>query len=155
MSTALIILGLIVIVALSGYATSLLLRLRRQSHSQREAALLRKAEADAKRAGVLDDIRYIATAMVEERCEISEGVVRIVKLFEAISLSERVSPDYPTLFMHFDRIKAHPIMEARQALPKQERMKLDLARMKSEAELEEGILHDARKLMDYRPKAMH
>jgi len=154
-STAIVILGFIVIVALSSYATYLLLKLQRQKKRQQAEQAEREAIASAKRAQVLDDIRYIATAMTEDRCEISEGVVRIGRLFEILSLSERVAPEFPALFQHFELIKDHPIMEARQALPKQERMKLDLIRMKSEAALEQGISDDAKKLSAYQPKAMH
>lgn len=155
MSTAIVILGFIIIVALSSYATYLLLKLQRQKKRQQAALVEREAVANAKRAQVLDDIRYIAIAMIEDRCEISEGVVRIGRLFEILSLSERVAPEFPALFQHFELIKDHPIMEARQALPKQERMKLDLIRMKSEAALEQGISDDAKKLSAYQPKAMH
>lgn len=155
MSTAIVILGFFIIVALSSYATYLLLKLQRQKKRQQAALVEREAVANAKRAQVLDDIRYIATAMIEDRCEISEGVVRIGRLFEILSLSERVAPEFPALFQHFELIKDHPIMEARQALPKQERMKLDLIRMKSEAALEQGISDDAKKLSAYQPKAMH
>lgn len=155
MSTAIIILGFIIIVALSSYATFLILKLKQQKKRQLAEQAEREVTANAKRAQVLDDIRYIATAMIEDRCEISEGVVRIGRLFEILSLSERVAPDYPSLFKHFELIKDHPIMDARQALPKQERMKLDLIRMKSEAALEQGISDDAKKLADYQAKAMH
>lgn len=155
MSTAIVILGFFIIVALSSYATYLLLKLQRQKKRQQAALVEREAVANAKRAQVLDDIRYIATAMIEDRCEISEGVIRIGRLFEILSLSERVAPEFPALFEHFELIKDHPIMEARQALPKQERMKLDLIRMKSEAALEQGISDDAKKLSAYQPKAMH
>ncbi|WP_372931133.1 DUF2489 domain-containing protein [Shewanella putrefaciens] len=155
MSTALIVLGFIIIVALSSYATFLLLKLKRQKQRQQVAHAEREVVANAKRAQILGDIRYIATAMIEDRCEISEGVVRIGRLFEILSLSERVAPEFPSLFQHFELIKGHPIMEARQALPKQERMKLDLIRMKSEAELAEGINDDAKKLSDYQLKATH
>lgn len=155
MSTALIVLGFIIIVALSSYATLLLLKLKQQKQRQQVAHAEREVAANAKRAQILGDIRYIATAMIEDRCEISEGVVRIGRLFEILSLSERVAPEFPSLFQHFELIKGHPIMEARQALPKQERMKLDLIRMKSEAELAEGINDDAKKLSDYQLKATH
>lgn len=155
MSTALIVLGFIIIAALSSYATFLLLKLKRQKQRQQVAHAEREVAANAKRAQILGDIRYIATAMIEDRCEISEGVVRIGRLFEILSLSERVAPEFPSLFQHFELIKGHPIMEARQALPKQERMKLDLIRMKSEAELAEGINDDAKKLSDYQLKATH
>lgn len=155
MSTTIIILGFFIIVVLSSYATYLLLKLQRQKQRQQAEQAGRKAIAGAKRAQVLNDIRYIATAMIEDRCEISEGVVRIGRLFEMLSLSERVAPEFPSLFQHFELIKDHPIMEARQALPKQERMKLDLIRMKLEAALEQGISDDAKKLSAYQPKAMH
>ncbi|MGL5360265.1 MAG: DUF2489 domain-containing protein, partial [Shewanella sp.] len=94
-------------------------------------------------------------AMLEDRCEMSEGVVRIGRLFEMISLSERVAPEFPALFTHFELIKAHPIMEARQALPKQERMRLDFVRLKSEAELAQGINAEVIKLAQYQPTPTH
>ena len=155
MQIALFAAGLLIIVALATYATQLLLKLRKQTQEREIAQQARQATADAKRESVLTDIRYIAAAMIEDRCEISEGTFRIAKLFDTLSLSERVAADYPNLFTHFKRIKDHPIMEARKALPKQERMKLDLARMKSESELEAGILEDARKLANFQLKASH
>ncbi|MGL6122928.1 MAG: DUF2489 domain-containing protein [Shewanella sp.] len=155
MSTPIIILGLIIIVALSSYAIFLILKLKQQKKRQQAEQAEREATANAKRTQVLDDIRYIATAMIEDRCELSEGVVRIGRLFDILSLSERVTPEYPSLFQHFELIRNHPIMDARHALPKQERMRLDLIRMKSEAALEQGITNDAKKLSDYPPKSVH
>ncbi|WP_394497673.1 DUF2489 domain-containing protein [Shewanella sp. ENK2] len=108
-----------------------------------QAATFKRCQT--KKLKVLDDIKYIASAMLEERCEPSEGVMRIAKLFEALSMSEQMAVEFPSIFEHYDCIKAHPIKEERKALAKQQRMKLDLARMKSEAKLEQGILDDAKK----------
>ncbi|BCV64684.1 DUF2489 domain-containing protein [Shewanella carassii] len=155
MQFILISLAMLIIIGLSAYATVLLLRLRRQTQAREQTMAEQKAAMEAKQASLLADIRYIAAAMTEERCELSEGVVRIVKLFDLLSLTERVSGDYPDVFMHFERIKDHPILEARAKLPKQERMRLDLARMKSEAELEQGILADAKKLSEFQLKPTH
>ncbi|QSX37370.1 DUF2489 domain-containing protein [Shewanella sedimentimangrovi] len=150
MLTTLTILGAAIILGLAGYATLLLLKVRKQQQQQVEEAKARKEQADTRRESVLGDIRYIALAMTEDRCEISEGVVRIARLFDVLSLTDRVSPDYPALFSHFERIKDHPIMDARQALPKQERMRLDFERMKSEAEFEQAILDEAKRLSDFK-----
>lgn len=155
MSTAFIILGGIILVGLSAYATYLLLQLKQQRQRQQAELAEREAKANAKRAQVLGDIRYIATAMLEDRCEMSEGVLRIGRLFEMLSLSERVAPEFPMLFKHFELIKAHPIMGARQALPKQQRMKLDYVRMKSEAELAHGINDEMKKLAHYQLRPTH
>lgn len=146
MQVALIIGAVFTIVGLAAYATKLILQLRQQNQKQ-QAIEAQKAEAmKVKQASVLDDIRYISKAMIEERCELSEGVVRIAKLFESISLLELVEPRYPQLFAHFACIASHPIMEQRKALSKQQRMKLDLERMKSEATYESGVLEEVSKI---------
>lgn len=154
MNIALITLAFLIVVTLTAYATILLLRLRKQSTQRLLQQEKLAAATQAKIDDLSDNIRYIATAMIEERCEVSEGVVRIAKLFEILSMTERVSPEYPSLFKHFDRIKVHPIKEARKTLSKKERMKLDYERMRSESELENEILNDAKKLMNFSPSAL-
>ncbi|MGB0894398.1 MAG: DUF2489 domain-containing protein [Parashewanella sp.] len=139
MHLGLIITGLVIVFALASYAASLLLKLRKQNQQQAQAREKQLADAKQKKESILTDIRYIATAMLEDRCELSEGVVRIARLFEVLSLVELVQPKYPNLFKHFEVIKDHPIMEQRKALDKKQRMQLDLARMKSEAALEADI----------------
>lgn len=154
MNTVLIVIAIIIVVALSAYATQLLLKLKRQTDKNNQILAERQAAAEARKQQILTDIRYIAQAMLEDRCELSEGVMRIGKLFDALSMSERVNSEFPNLFTHYSIIHDHPIKEERKALPKQERMKLDFARMKSEAELNDVILAEAKVLSDYQgPKA--
>ncbi|MCT7941977.1 MULTISPECIES: DUF2489 domain-containing protein [Shewanella] len=155
MSTALIIIAIIVIIALSAYATTLLLKLKRQTANNQRILEERQAVANEHRQKVLTDIRYIAAAMLEDRCELSEGVVRIGKLFDALSMTEQVTPLFPQLFAHYQLIESHPIMEARKALPKQQRMKLDFARMRSEADLGDAILEEAKKIAEFEHAPTH
>ena len=143
------IIAFVIVVGLSAYATFLLLKLRKQSQAKAKAKQEYQQQMKAKQESVVEDIRYIAAAMLEERCELSEGVVRIARLFEVAMLTERVSSHYPNLYAHFDCIREHPIMEQRKALEKQERMKLDLVRMKSEAALEAPILKEAKQLQHF------
>ena len=155
MSTALIIIAIIVIIALSAYATTLLLKLKRQTANNQRILEERQAVANEHRQKVLTDIRYIAAAMLEDRCELSEGVVRIGKLFDALSMTEQVTPLFPQLFVHYQLIESHPIMEARKALPKQQRMKLDFARMRSEADLGDAILEEAKIIAEFEQAPTH
>ncbi|ABZ78765.1 conserved hypothetical protein [Shewanella halifaxensis HAW-EB4] len=155
MTTAFIVLGVIIIAALSAYATYLLIQVRKQKllklkHKQEQADA-----AKAKANELLDNIRYIANAMVEERCELSEGVMRIVKLSQLVGISELVANHYPATFEHFEVIKEHPIKDQRKALEKQERMKLDFARMRSESELEAKILEEAKRLSELKLGPLH
>ncbi|WP_299809619.1 DUF2489 domain-containing protein [uncultured Shewanella sp.] len=155
MTTAFILLAIIIVVALAAYAGYLLIKVRKQEQLQ---AKLKQEQADAAKAKaneLLDNIRYIATAMLEERCELSEGVMRIVKLSQLVGLSELIASQYPATFQHFEVIKAHPIKEQRKALEKQQRMKLDFARMRSESELEVKILEEAKRLSELNSESLH
>ncbi|RYV03928.1 DUF2489 domain-containing protein [Shewanella sp. OPT22] len=150
MVTALFIVGFIIIVSLTAYATKLMLQLRKQTRAKEQLKQQKHEQAKAKKESILEDVRYIAAAMLEERCELSEGVVRIARLFEVISLTEQVNVRYPMLYQHFEVIREHPIMEHRKALPKRERMQLDMQRMKSEAALEAEILKEAESLQHFK-----
>lgn len=141
-----IVLALIIIVSLASYAAFLILKLKKQRQQIMAAKQQKIAQGQAKKAQVLSDIRYIAQAMLDDRCELSEGVMRIVKLFELLSMADISATKYPLFYQHFAVIENHPICEERQALPKQQRMKLDLTRMNSEAELQQGILAEAQEL---------
>ena len=155
MTTALLISGFIIVTALASYATYLILKLRKQTADK----LAKQAELDASHKAKfdehLDSIRYIAAAMLDDRCELSEGVMRIAKLFGILSMSEQVTNDYPALFKHFAIIESHPIMAERKLLEKRARMKLDYARMRSEAELEPEILEEAKRLTLFTPSPLH
>ncbi|WP_394129166.1 DUF2489 domain-containing protein [Shewanella maritima] len=149
MSPAVIAIAVIIVIVLATYAAHLLIKLKKQNLTQQLAAVERERLAQEKREAVLTDIRYIANAMLEERCELSEGVMRIGKLFAALSLTEQVQPQYPNLFEHYELIADHPIKEARKALAKQQRMKLDLQRMKSETKLEQGIMDEIKLISEF------
>ena len=155
MTTALIVIGFIIITALAVYATALLLKLRKQSIQKKKHQQELKDINQARLDEHLNSIRYIATAMLEDRCELSEGVMRIAKLFSILSMSEQVEAQYPAIFKHFSVIQDHPIMAQRKKLEKQQRMKLDFARMRSEAELEADILEEAKQLTSFTPSPLH
>ncbi len=150
MTTLIIICGAIIILGLAAYASHLLIKLREQTKQQQAILAAQQIAQQERENELLGNIYYIAAAMVEERCELSEGVMRIGKLFELLGKAEEVSPNYPAVFEHFSVIKTHPIMEQRKALEKQQRMKLDLARMKSESSLKTSINQEVKQILkDY------
>lgn len=148
MTNSLLLIGSLVIIALATYAGFLLMKLRQQTQAQQAKLAEQQQAALQREQAITTDIHYIATAMLEERCELSEGVMRIGKLFAIANLAEQATADYPALFEHFALIESHPIMEARKALPKKQRMQLDLARMKSESALEARILQEAKQIAE-------
>ncbi|WP_298774937.1 DUF2489 domain-containing protein [uncultured Shewanella sp.] len=149
MYTIFIILGLLIITALSAYAIYLLLKVKQQKQQAIQAKKEQEKTVKERLDKLLDNIRYIAQAMLEDRCEVSEGVIRIAKLFDILGLTDQVIADYPSLFEHYKVIKEHPIKEQRKSLHKQQRMQLDYLRMRSESKLTVAILDEAKRLSQY------
>ena len=133
--------GLIVILALGFYAGKLLYQLKTQTERQNSA---RQTRID----NITESIRTIALAMEQQQCNLSEGVIRICNLLDALPLTPQ--PDYPaeypalhTLHMKIQHFDTH---EARNALSKTERRKQDKEREQLESEHESLILTEVEQL---------
>ena len=139
--TLLILCALSIICGLSFYAGRLLFKL---SEQQKKATSVRNARIHS----IIDSIQLIAKAMEQQQCNLSEGSIRIVKLLEALPVSN--PPDYgehyPVLFKLFEHVADLPTHEARKALSRKERDAQDEAREELEAQLEADILKEVSKL---------
>ena len=139
-------LAALVIVPLAAYAGYLLYQLNLQKkrlqaeEKQQQQARLRH---DKK---VLSSVLIIVRAMQEEQCDLSEGCWRLSVLLQSLKASTGLEQDFPAIFELYEKIKHMPILEERKKLAKQQRMKLDLERMKIEAELK-GAIADNLKLL--------
>lgn len=135
----LIALGVILITGLAFYAGQLLWQVKQQNMVQQE-------QKDKRLNYLTDSIRYIAKAMKEEQCEISEGVLRIWVLLDHYNSEQDAPKDYPALYPGFaalyDVIKDMPTHEARKKQGKQERFKMDVQRWDAEKEHGEQISAD-------------
>ncbi|MCU4675865.1 DUF2489 domain-containing protein [Catenovulum sp. 2E275] len=134
----LIALGGLILAGLAFYAGKLLFQLKAQTQAV-EAA---KQKRDNK---IIESIQTIAQAVEQEQCEVSEGALRLAVLFD--HLSDSTTADYPKRYpaVHQlnEKIKHLDVLEARKALPKQERMKQDVIRLKAEAEHKEAVMTEA------------
>ena len=83
------------------------------------------------------------------KSDIAEGCWRLSVLLDSLKLSEDLNVQFPAVFKLYEAIKHMPILSARKKLDKQSRMKLDLERMKIEAELAEDIRRDISLLHQY------
>ncbi|MBY5993385.1 DUF2489 domain-containing protein [Ferrimonas balearica] len=123
-------LGALIVVALAAYAASLLWQLRQVK--QRQAAAVAQRRSD-----LLEQIQLVAKACQQQQCEPSEGALRLVNLLRALpdADQEQLRQRYPVLHELYDNIAHHPILEARKALKRNERMKLDMERAHWESRL--------------------
>lgn len=135
--------ALLIIVGLGFYAGKLLFMLKQQKERQ-------EAARQSRIATITDSIIVIAKAM-EQQCDLSEGVIRIVNLLNALPLN--TPPDFKAQYPHvhalFTEVSGFAILEARQQLPKSERRKQDIAREQIESEYESKVLDELPPLKIY------
>jgi hypothetical protein len=138
---ALILVGAVIIIALGVYAGRLLFLVKAQD--------LKKQTVRNKRiASMQSSIQTIAFAMQQQQCDLSEGVIRICRLLESLSLDPLpdYNKQYPATHALFELVKDYPTHEQRSALSKQERRQQDKQRHEFESELESKILKETEAL---------
>ncbi|UAA37716.1 DUF2489 domain-containing protein [Paraneptunicella aestuarii] len=124
-----IAIALIIIAGLSWYAASLLLQLKKQNENQR-------AQRTERNLNIAESIEGIVLAMEQGQCDYSEGVIRLCVLLDHFAPEKPVDfqQTYPQMHLFYSQIKDMATHSKRAALPKNERMKQDVERLKYEAE---------------------
>jgi hypothetical protein len=139
-----ITLGVVVLVALSYYAGTLLWRVKQQEKAVEE-------EQTKRLNYITDSICHIAKAMKAEQCEPSEGVLRIWVLLEHYNKAQAEPKDYVELYSGYSalysEIKDMPTHDARKKFSKKDILKLDLQRMEAEQKYAEQIVLDTSQLI--------
>lgn len=141
--------AVILIIALAFYAGKLLIQLKQQTAKIKQTEHDKKLALAKHDSKILSSVVIIAHAMKEDQCDIAEGCWRLSVLLDSLKLSEGMSKEFPAIFELYDAIKHMPILEERKKLDKQERMKLDLERMKAESHLATKIKADVGLLHQY------
>lgn len=135
--TFLLIAAVIIIAGMVGYAAYLLLALQKQ-----KKALLQARRNRIHR--IKESLEIIAKAMLNGDCNLSEGVLRLKKLLEPVGMSLK---HYSAMWRLYETVEDMPTHEARRELKKNERMRLDLQRESTEAELESKIKSELNRLL--------
>lgn len=146
-SIALIVFGALTILALGVYAGRLLFLVNAQNTKQ-------QAVRNKRIASMQSSIQTIAFAMQQQQCDLSEGVIRICRLLEALPLAPLpdYNKQYPATHALFELVKDYPTHEVRSALSKQERRQQDKQRHEFESELESKILKETETLRVFAPQ---
>jgi hypothetical protein len=139
----------VIIGVLAAIATKLLRQLKQQTLEQEQKKAAQQLALQQHDKKIISSVIIIVRAMKEEQCDIAEGCWRLSVLLDSLKLSEDLNVQFPAVFKLYEAIKHMPILSARKKLDKQSRMKLDLERMKIEAELAEDIRRDISLLHQY------
>ncbi|WP_122033376.1 DUF2489 domain-containing protein [Aliivibrio sp. EL58] len=145
--TLLALLGGAIILALAGYAGSLLMKLKKQKELQEQH---RKLAIQKRNANIFENVVLLCQAGMQEQCDHSELAIRLYSIMDYLQEDDRidVEQDYPALSELFHVVKDMPRGDARQELAKQDRMKDNLVRTKAEARLQDMIKIEIQQLHD-------
>ncbi|OOF68735.1 hypothetical protein BKG89_07580 [Rodentibacter caecimuris] len=137
--TALALIASAIIIPLGIYAVKLLNKV----NTQRNIAL----SARQKRLeNIKESLDIIANAMLKGDCNHSEGVIRLAMLLAPLGTD---LSQYSEMAKLYQTVKEMPTHEARRTLTKKERMRLDLERESTEAELESEIIAELPHFIEY------
>ncbi|MDP8162142.1 DUF2489 domain-containing protein [Pasteurella skyensis] len=132
------VLALLIILALSIYALSLLLKLHKQTKFIQNAKKERYLN-------ITNSIDIIARSMLAEQCNLSEGVRRLKPLLDVLGHPKLAT--FPAMWALFKVVEDMPILEERNNMPRNQRIKLDLKREAAEIEHQENIKLELRQLL--------
>ncbi len=144
-------LGLAIIAGLGAYAFTLWKEVRRRE-------IARQEEEQRARDNCLENLEMVASALLQEQVDVTEGCWRCKVLLEILepSLLERDA------FRPFGEVHARTrhlhTHEARRALSPKERFKEDKERLAVEEEMREAVLEAARAALVFRrdwPASLH
>jgi maltodextrin utilization protein YvdJ len=145
----LIVLAVIIIAALSTYAVYLTRKVKaveqRQAEEEAEAALnLRNKQLE-----LVSDIRFIARSVLEAQCEITEGVLRLHYLIQALDPDTWHQDELATVRQHYGATSAMPILDAYKQLSKKEQFQLDKQRLTLEDQHKNAIERELKWLVTH------
>lgn len=142
--------AIVIVVALSAVAAYYLIQLKRVKKAQAKQIQINKEAWQKHRDELAGDLRFIANAMLQGQCEITEGCLRLKVLMDRLDDELQHKPEFKTIQAHFAQTINMPTHEAYKALSKQEQFKLDKTRYNLEAQNKEQILIEVKTLAEYK-----
>ncbi len=142
--------AVLIILALAGYAWHLTRRVNEVQQQQQQEQAQAELKLRQRQLELLQDIRFIARAVLEEQCDITEGVLRIQYLMSALDPDAWQLDELVTLRQHHAATAGMPILDAYKALPKKDQFRLDQERWALEERHKEAVQRELRWLISYR-----
>ena len=150
--TLLAILIVLVLAVVAGIMWHKVYLYRQNARKQKSLQLEQRRK---QRAEIIESITVISRTLLAGEMNESEGAIRLKVLLDNLYLSEEERRRFPTVETMYEQVKDFDTHEARQQLPKKERMKQDLARNKIEVQYKDQLLADAKALLEYEFPVLH
>ncbi|KUI96832.1 DUF2489 domain-containing protein [Vibrio sp. MEBiC08052] len=145
--TVLVIVGCLIVAGLAIYAGYLLVKLKQQKAL---VAKHRELEIEKRNANIFENVNTLCMVGIQGQCDLSEISIRVYCIMDYVQGEQRIDFEnqFPAISELYHIVKDMPRGEARQEMPKKERMQHNLERMKAENRLEDDIVRELTKLKD-------
>jgi hypothetical protein len=149
----LIVLASSLVAALATYAIHLLRKVKavsieKQAKDQAER-LLAQQNLEKRNNNIIKDIRFIAQSLLNEQCELTEAVLRIHHLADAINSDIMQEDQFSAIHQHFLACKEMKIKDAYKALSKKQQFQQDQQRFRLEQSNQTEVLAEAQLITQY------
>ncbi|TNC88893.1 DUF2489 domain-containing protein [Thalassolituus sp.] len=145
----LLIAAAIVILALAGYALHLTRQVKKMQAEQRAEEAEAELQLRKYQEGLVQDIRFIASSVVQEQCDITEGVLRIQYLLNGLDPAVWEMQELKTVRDHYEATRTMPILEAYKALTPKQQFAIDRERLRLEDQNKASVTREFRWLAAY------
>lgn len=149
----LLIIASIIIISLAAYALHLNYRVKTLAQEKQindEAKrILAQQNLDTRNNSIISDIRFIAQSLLAEQCEMTEAVLRIHHLADALDSDIMLQDQFSTIHHHFLACKEMAIKDAYKELPKKLRFQQDQQRFRLEEANNKAVLAEAQLIIQY------
>ena len=146
----LIVLAVIIVAALAGYAVYLLGQVREQENRQLQEEAAAELQLRQHQEELVKDIRFVARSVVQGQCDISEGVLRLEYLIRGLDPEVWLRHELTSLREHHNDIRDMPILDAYRALTPKQQFALDKQRFQLEEANKPAIERELHWLIEYR-----
>jgi hypothetical protein len=149
----LFVIAILIVISLAAYAFHLqykvkILAQEKQDKDEAERKLAQQ-NLDKRNNSIIADIRFIAQSLIAEQCEMTEAVLRIHHLSDALDSDLMLQVEFTTIHQHFMACKTMAIKEAYKELPKKLRFQQDQQRFRLEQSNKIAVLAEAQLIIQY------
>ncbi|TNF04352.1 MAG: DUF2489 domain-containing protein [Gammaproteobacteria bacterium] len=151
--TLLLLLGVLIIVCLAGYAIYLQRQLQHRKAAREEQARQLASELDERREHYRKSIQILAAALEADQMTLTEGAIRISMLASQLDLDESEQEHYQ-VFFQLTQATAHiPILEDWKKLSTRDKLRFDRERVEIEEKYREFVVEAARQVIKKKQSA--
>ncbi|WP_320820229.1 DUF2489 domain-containing protein [Thalassolituus sp.] len=144
-----LVLAVAIIAGLSFYAWRLTRQVNAMKQAQQDEEASGELHLRQHQEELVNDIRFIARAVIAGQCEITEGVMRTHYLLHGLDAEVWVREELNMIRSHFDATRDMPILQAYKELPRKEQFAIDSRRLKLEEKHKAAIEREFRWLNNY------